>query len=135
MPTILIIEDEVSLSKALKYQLEKRGFRVIQAQDGKQGINLLSDNVVDLVLLDILMPVMDGISFLKMLKADPVHKDIPVIVLSNLSSGEQVLAAQEQGIHDFLVKSDWNANDIVDRVEQVVSLDSAQADEEAASTT
>lgn len=110
---ILIVEDEIPLLDALKDRLTREGFDILQARDGKQGLELALSEHPDLILLDILLPVMDGITIFKKLHADIWGKDAKVIVLTNLSDNKNVADAIAMGSHDFLVKSDWKIEDVV----------------------
>lgn len=110
---ILIIEDEAYLRKLLKEKLTKEGFEVLEAGDGKVGLETALNKHPDVILLDIIMPVMDGISMLKKLRQDAWGKNIAVIVLSNLNEVEKINESVEENAYGFLVKSDWEIDDIV----------------------
>lgn len=120
MKKILIVEDERPLSAALAKQLIQAGYEIIEAFDGEQGFALAKEHNPDLILLDIVMPKMDGVRFLKEMKKDVILENIPVIVLSNLSSGEKVLQAKEQNITEYLIKTDWKIDDIVQRIKDLL---------------
>ncbi len=117
MKTILILEDEKALMDALSTQLTKRGYNILKAGDGEEGLQVLADNQVDMVLLDIIMPKVDGVSFLQQVHQNEKLKETPIIVLSNLSSGEKVMEAKEQGVTDYLIKTDWTIEDIIRKIE------------------
>lgn len=111
--TILIVEDDKIIIKTLGEGLKQEGFNVIHAYDGEQGLESISENKPDLVLLDIIMPKMDGFTMLKKLRSMPDIKDTPVIVLSNLSSANDTAEAVEEGVNKYLVKTDWKISDVV----------------------
>jgi DNA-binding response OmpR family regulator len=111
--TILIVEDEIPLLNILSDRLAREGFAVLEAQNGKAGLKIALAEHPDLILLDIILPVMDGITVLKRLHADPWGKTAKVIMLTNLGDSQNVADALAFGSHDFLVKSDWKIEDVV----------------------
>ncbi|XOU94982.1 MAG: response regulator [Candidatus Kerfeldbacteria bacterium] len=110
---ILIIEDDKSLSKAISDKLKRESFEVFTAFDGQEGLEVAFEKKPDLILLDLIMPVMDGIATLKKLRKDLWGSKVPVVILTNLSTGEEVSQAMSQGVYDYLVKTDWELNDII----------------------
>jgi DNA-binding response OmpR family regulator len=113
---ILIIEDEKSLSQALFDKLERDGFIVIRACNGKIGLEMALEEKPDLILLDIVMPVMDGLTMLQELKKDDWGNKAKVIVLTNLYDSEKVIDCVEQGVTDYLIKTDWKLVDIIEKI-------------------
>lgn len=113
---ILIVEDELPLLNVLRDKFVREGFSVLEATDGKQGLESALAEHPDLILLDIILPVMDGVTMLKKLHADDWGKDARVIMLTNLSDNKSVADALALGSHDFLVKSDWKIEDVVKAV-------------------
>ena len=99
---------------AVKFKREK--FIVYEATNGIEGLDVVKKKKPDLILLDIIMPVMDGLSMLNLLKSDDWGKDIPVIILTNLSDAEKISQATENGVYVFLIKSDWHIDDVVRNV-------------------
>lgn len=116
--TILIVEDEVALREALKDKLEREGFMTAEAKNGEEGLQICESVKPDLVLLDIIMPIKDGITMLKELRETGWGKNVPVILLTNLSDNEKVAEALASGSHDYLVKSDWKLEDVVERIRE-----------------
>lgn len=114
--TILIVEDEKSLIDTLNKKFHLEGFKVLLAMDGEQGLERALSEHPDLILLDIIMPKMDGMTMLKELRKDQWGKDVPVIILTNLTNAEDVTKAMESGVYNFLVKSDWTLGDLVTQV-------------------
>lgn len=110
---ILIVEDEISLINVLYDKLTHEGYEVLKAMDGKEGLKLALSDLPDLILLDINMPVMDGITMLKELRKDERGKKVEVVMLTNFSEYKLLADAMEQGAHDYLVKSDWKLEDVV----------------------
>lgn len=113
---ILIVEDDEPLLEVLQDRFENEGFDVSVAKDGVQGLMTALDVQPDIILLDIVMPKLDGLTMLKNLRTYERGKDIRVIVMTNLSDSKEVHEALSYGAHDFLVKSDWAISDLVDNV-------------------
>lgn len=119
---ILVIEDETSLLQALMLKLGREGFQMISARNGQEGLETAINENPDLILLDIIMPVMDGMTMLKKFRADPRGQNTPVIILSNLTGSEKVAEALENESYDFLVKSDWKMSDVVKKVREKLGM-------------
>jgi two-component system, OmpR family, alkaline phosphatase synthesis response regulator PhoP len=114
---ILIIEDEKPLSKVLKDNLEAAGnIEVSQAYDGQEGLQKAKDFKPDLILLDIIMPNIDGIGFLQVLRKDPLLGNTKVIILTNVSKYEEVSKFKELKFYDYIVKSNWNIEEVIGRI-------------------
>ncbi len=117
MKKVLIVEDEASLQKALLSKLEKEDYQVLQAFDGEEGLKMALEEKPDLILLDIIMPKMDGVTMLNKIREDEWGKNAKVIILTNLSEGNQVAAALDKGVHDYLVKADWRIEEVMEKIE------------------
>ena len=115
---ILIVEDEEPLQKILSDCLKREGFKILSAYDGKEGLRLAMKEHPDIILLDIIMPVMDGITMLEELRKKEKDNHIPVIVLTNLSSNDRAARGRGQGVYDYLIKTDWKLEDLVKKVKQ-----------------
>lgn len=111
---ILIIEDEKTLAKALELKLTHSGFDVKTVFNGEDGIEQIEKISFDLILLDLIMPRMDGFTVLKTLKTNGVVT--PVIVLSNLSQEDDIKRSRQFGAVDFFIKSNTPITTIVERV-------------------
>jgi two-component system alkaline phosphatase synthesis response regulator PhoP len=122
MKTILIVEDEQGLLRVLKDKLEEEGFSVLIARNGLEGLNISMEKHPDLILLDILMPVMDGITMLKRLRQDVWGKDVSVMLLTNLSQEEKIADAVELGTFEYLIKSDWSIADVVKKIKEKLKI-------------
>lgn len=118
MKKILIIEDEKSLISALSDKFKKVGYEVLEAADGQLGLDMAIKEHPDLILLDIVMPVMDGMKVLENLRKDDWGKKARIILLTNLSDAEKEAECRNQGAHDYLIKSDWKIDDIVKKVDK-----------------
>ena len=113
---ILIVEDDEPLAEVLSERFDNEGFEVLTANDGVKGLMLALDKQPDVILLDIVMPKLDGLTMLKNLRTYERGKDIRVVVMTNLSDSKEVHEALANGAHDFLVKSDWAMADLVESV-------------------
>ena len=102
--TILVVEDEKDLVDLLKIRLESLGYKVIYALDGQEGLDVLKSQKPDLVILDIMMPKLDGISVLLKLKANKQTKDIPVLILSVIGEEEEKSIAKKLGAVAYVNK-------------------------------
>ena len=115
--SILIVEDEAPLRNAVTDILSFEGFTVFQAKNGQEGLDLALKEHPDLILLDLMMPIMDGLTMLEKLRQDAEFgKTAAVILLTNINDPEKVAMATEAGSYDFLVKSDWNIEDVVKKI-------------------
>jgi len=115
---ILIVEDDVTLSKAVSYEFEQENFEVFVAYDGEEGLKIAEQNQPDLILCDINMPKMDGLTMLKNLRTTEWGKNTPVMMLTNLSDEQKVMEALSQQAFYYLVKSDWDLSQIVAKVKE-----------------
>lgn len=122
MKKILIVEDEVSLIQVLAEKLEDKGFTVIKAANGHEGLESALNNHPDLILLDIVMPVMDGMTMLEKLRLDEWGKRAKVILLTNLSDPAKVTKSRGEGVYNYMIKSDWRLDDIVEKINKELSV-------------
>lgn len=113
---ILIIEDEEALANALRLKLSSVGYNVTVAIDGGEGQNQALNNAFDLILLDLILPVMDGFTVLAKLQEKGIK--IPVIILSNLSQQEDMEKAKNLGAVEFLVKSDIQLSQVLEYIKK-----------------
>lgn len=103
---ILLAEDDRFLQKAASTALRRRGYEVISATDGQEALRLAREHAPDLILLDLIMPKIQGFEVLRSLKADPSTSSIPVIVLTNLGQDADRHAALTDGAREYLIKAD-----------------------------
>ena len=113
---ILIAEDDRFYGNMFETKLQKEGFDVLVCDNGKNLLAAVSSRKPDLILLDLIMPVMDGFETLKELKANSGSRDIPVVVLSNLGQDEDIERAKKEGAVDYLVKSNLSIQEMVQKV-------------------
>lgn len=116
---ILIMEDEKPMARALEMKLTHAGFFAQAVFDGKEGLALLQKEKFDMVLLDLMMPKMDGFRVLENMRNAKINT--PVIILSNLSQAEDEEKARQLGAQDFFVKSNTPISVIVERVTNALS--------------
>ena len=117
---ILVVEDELPLLKALVDIFSREGFSMLQAKNGEEGLALALKNKPDMILLDIVMPVMDGMTMLKKLRSDEWGKQVPVILLTNLTGDDdgRIGDVTKTNPAYYLVKSDWKIEDVVAKVKE-----------------
>jgi two-component system cell cycle response regulator len=104
-PLVLVADDSATVRAVVRLELEAAGYRVLEAEDGHVAVAAAQDNPVDVVLLDVQMPGLDGHQALQQLKSDPRTRDIPVVFLSAASGGDDIVTALREGAHDYLRKS------------------------------
>lgn len=102
---ILLIEDEPKLLELYELALQQAGFAVATARDGVTGLERVREEQPDLVLLDILMPRVDGYEMLRRLKRDAATRDVPVVIFSNLSQKEEIEKGLQLGAKDYIIKT------------------------------
>lgn len=122
---ILIVEDEEILLTALSEELKNEGFNIVGAKDGVEGVEKAQVEKPDLILLDLVMPRLDGIGALKQLKEGEQTKDIPVVILTNLSDYDKISDALTLGAMDYLVKANYRLEDLVNKVKTVLERKNA----------
>jgi len=121
MTRILLAEDDRILRKAGEVSLRKKGFEVISAIDGEDALAKARDHKPDLVLLDVIMPKMNGFDVLEALKADERVRDVPVIMLTNLEQPADIKRAADAGAHSYLVKSNMNLDELAARIHDALA--------------
>lgn len=117
---ILIVEDEKPLRDILVDKFKKEDFEVLEAADGEKGLKLALAENPDLILLDIVMPLMDGLRMAKKLRE--ANNQIPIIFLTNLSEEKYRTNGQKEGIYDYLVKSNWTIEAVVQKVKDRLGI-------------
>lgn len=121
MKKILIAEDDKFLSSAYRFKLAKAGFEVQIVGDGAELLKVLETYVPDLILLDLVMPVMDGFTALENIKLNPKFKSVPVLIVSNLSQKEDIDRTKELGATDFVVKSDMSLDNLIEKINKLIA--------------
>jgi len=119
---VLIVEDDRFLSELIATKLEKEGFAITLAGDGEVALEKLQGEVPDIILLDIMLPGMDGFEFLEKIKAEkgsPSSK-VPVLILSNFGQESKVEKGLALGANDYLVKANFTTAEIVDKIKKTI---------------
>jgi len=114
--TILFIEDDKFLRELVVQKLIKEGYETSEAVDGEEGIKKIKEEKPDLVLLDLILPGIDGFEVLARMKDDPALAQIPVIILSNLGQKEDVERGLKLGAVDYLIKAHFTPGEIIDKI-------------------
>jgi CheY-like chemotaxis protein len=117
---ILLLEDEPELVEMFSAQLKKAGYDVRIGVTGKQGLELLRAQLPDIMLLDLVMPEMDGYEVLKQMNADPGLKGVRVFAWSNLTQEGEIAQAKKLGVEDYLIKSDYTPSKLVEKIEELL---------------
>jgi DNA-binding response OmpR family regulator len=120
MKKILFIEDESALQKTFGEVLSQEGYEVVSALDGEIGLRMAKEKKPDLILLDLILPKINGFSVLKKLKEDKETEDIPVIVLTNLEGLEDVDRALKMGATTYLVKANYRLEEVVTKIKKAL---------------
>lgn len=125
LETILIVEDEDTIRKIYADGLRDEGFSVLVAKNGKEGLEVALREKPDLILLDILMPVMDGLTMMDLLRNEvPYGKNVPIILLSNLSASEEKIMAAitKNEPAYYLEKANWELSQVVEKIRERLAV-------------
>jgi len=117
---LLVAEDDQFYANLYRTKLEKEGFGVVVASNGTETLELLKKHRPNLIILDLVMPEMDGFEVLKKLKEESDLKDVPVIILSNLGQEEDIERAKELGVFKYIIKSNVSIHQMVESVEEAL---------------
>lgn len=118
---IVLVEDDKMLADMYITKFSKEGLEVIRAEDGAEGLEMVKREKPDLVLLDIIMPKLDGFAVLKELKKDPATENTHVLLLTNLGQSEDVEKGQELGADDYFIKANHTPAEIVEKVKYLLT--------------
>src|SRR3989338_3787781 len=127
---VLIIEDEEALLSVLEHKLTREGYEVSLARDGEQGLEQIKAIKPEVVLLDILMPKLDGFGVLAKLHSDGLISTLPVIIISNSGQPVEIDRALKLGARDYLVKAEFSPEEVVEKVRKVLGEATASPLEE-----
>ncbi|NUM25498.1 MAG: response regulator [Candidatus Buchananbacteria bacterium] len=117
---VLIVEDDKFLGKMLSKMLEASNYQISIASSGKEGLTKAASENPDLILLDIMLPDIDGFEVLESLKNQEITNKIPVVILSNLGQPEDMQQGRKLGVLDYIVKSDLSLDDVVDKLNKLL---------------
>jgi len=126
MAKILVIDDTALARESVAKLLEYEGFEAMRARNGKEGWAMMYNETPDLILLDLMMPEMDGITFLTMLRRSTLWKDLPVIVLTGVTDDDKLISrAWELKVQDLIPKASFGFEDLLNRVKQHLPMNAA----------
>ena len=117
---ILVVDDEINITQILQFSIGAEGYEVITAQNGEEAIEKARREQPDLIILDIMMPRIDGYEACRILKANPLTKNIPVVLLTAKGRDIDKRLGQEVGAIDYIVKP-FSPNKLIDRIHQLLS--------------
>ncbi|MDD4332982.1 MAG: response regulator [Patescibacteria group bacterium] len=115
---LLIVEDENTIRTMYTAKFESDGFEIVSADNGVTGLEMAKTEKPDLILLDIILPQLDGFTILKSLKEDKATENIPVVMLTNLGTNEDKIKGQEMGALDYIVKASLSPAEISEKIKQ-----------------
>lgn len=118
---VLIIEDEEVLLDVLQTKLKKEGYLVQAARDGAEGLLQARSFRPSIILLDVIMPKLDGFQFLEKMQQDPAIKDIPVLIISNSGQPVEIERALRFGVKDFIIKTQFDPQEVLDKMNKILS--------------
>ena len=115
--TILVAEDDTLLLNSITEVLNSSGFKVLQARDGKQGLDMAIKSHPDLILTDNLMPILNGVDMVAKLRQDDWGKKVPVIIMTNMYNADTLNKSLEAGVTDYVMKSDFSVDSVVELIQ------------------
>ncbi len=117
---ILVVEDDKFLRELITQKLSREGYDVKEAVDGEDGVVKVKEEMPDIVLLDLILPGIDGFEVLAKIKEDSETEGIPVVILSNLGQRDDVERGLKLGAVDFLIKAHFTPGEIIEKVEKIM---------------
>lgn len=120
---VAIIEDEPFLASMYTTKFELEGFEVLRASNGEEGLKAIQDGKPDLILLDVIMPKVDGFEVLEKLRANPETATMPVILLTNLGQRTDIEKGLSMGATDYIIKANYTPAQVVAKVKQHLNLE------------
>jgi DNA-binding response OmpR family regulator len=121
MNKVLIVEDDPFLADIYITKFTQEGFNVRMAGDGETGLQKLEEEKPEIILLDIILPRMDGFAVLKKIKEDPKFKDIPVLLLTNLGQKEEIERGLKLGASQYLIKAHHSPKEVIELVKKTLA--------------
>lgn len=117
---VILAEDDRMIARLIIFKLEKEGFKVIHFLNGESVVDTVSKILPDIVILDVMMPIQDGISILKEIKANPKTKHIPVVILSAKGQEKDIIKGMEIGASDYISKP-FSPSELIVRIKRILS--------------
>ncbi len=118
---ILLVEDDSFLLGMYATKFEMEGFKVIMAEDGEKAVRLALKELPDIILLDIILPKVNGFEVLRQVKAASATANIPVLLLTNLSQKDEIEQGLKMGAEDYLIKAHFMPSEVVDKIKKVLN--------------
>ncbi len=128
MKKILIVDDEQDIVESLKFVLELANYSCFCAYNGEDGLRLAKEIIPDLIILDVMMPKINGFKISRLLKFDNKYKDIPILMLTARSQPEDKLIGEETGVNEYITKP-FELDDIVARVDKYLGVQNASSNQ------
>ena len=122
---ILVVDDDLDILRLVTFSLEKSGYEVLTAVNGKEGLEKATNDRPDIILLDLMMPFMDGAEMLERLKETPDMKDVPVIVLTARCEQQDIAAICVHGVSDYVLKP-FNLAELMEKIENVLGCETCK---------
>jgi DNA-binding response OmpR family regulator len=119
---VLLVEDDPFIRDIYQVKFSQEGFEVSMAENGAEALKKMKQSVPDIILLDIIMPYMDGMETLKNIKDNEEWKKIPVIMLTNISEKEKITKSEDYGINEYLIKSHFTPSEVVQKVKTLLNM-------------
>jgi len=120
MKKVLIIEDDDFIAQMYEKRFKQKGYQAKVAENGQIGLDLIEQDNPDIIILDIVLPQLDGFEILKRIKSNPLSKDIPVLLLSNLGEKENIERGLNLGANDYAIKANFTPSEIIEKVENLL---------------
>jgi len=117
---VILAEDDRTIARLIIFKLEKEGFKVIHFLNGEGVVDTVSKILPDIVILDVMMPIQDGISILKEIKANPKTKHIPIVILSAKGQEKDIIKGMEIGASDYISKP-FSPSELIVRIKRILS--------------
>ena len=117
---ILVVEDDKFLRELMTQKLIREGFKISEAVDGEEGLKKIKEEKPGIVLLDLILPGIDGFEVLTKMKEDPEVSQTPVIILSNLGQREDVERGLKLGATDYLIKAHFTPGEIIEKIKNII---------------
>lgn len=121
MRNILIVEDDAFMRNLLVNKLKKERFHVDQAASGEEAMEKVAEKIPDLILLDLILPQMDGFEVIQKLKTNPKTSYIPILILSNLGEKQDLEKAKTFGVEGFMIKANFTPSEIITQIHKLLS--------------
>ena len=118
--TILLVDDDFTLREMYGERLKTEGFQIIQASDGEEALQMAKKNKPNVILLDIMMPKINGFDVLKQIKADDELKDIPVLILTALIQEVDKIQGEKLGANGYIIKSETMPGEVIEKIKKVI---------------